>query len=144
MLFKKKEKYCKMHDDLQELQFLTNCLKQAEKELNEIKKENYNIVKPFRDYIKTDYFSHRKLDILALKISYFLLWGQDYGRVPPKGFFQELKDFLPKENEGKYLKDLGKFLIACAEENEILPKKEQEIKDLKFRIEEKKKKLGIV
>ena len=93
-MFFKKEKNCKMHRDLEELQNLTIALKQSEKEYNELKRERANIIKPFRDYTEYRNIYHYKFDLLAEKLSCFFLWGQDYGKLSPRGYFEELKNYL--------------------------------------------------
>lgn len=141
MLFKKK--HCKMHDDLQELQFLNKCLKEEKIKLAELGKKMPTI-EPYHKYdgdnpwslsmYKAEHFSIE----LIKAIECLLKSGTSEGRLDP---FMIL-EFLPKESY-KYLKDLGNYLIYINYYHEQIENKKQEIKDLENQIEKKKKKLGI-
>ncbi len=154
MFWNKKEKHCKCHNDLEELQKLSEELKEAQKEIDKTKYER--VLKSLKDYIDIPhydacYFAYidKQSDKIA-KILSFIIYngGRERDILSDSDLALAISDYLLFHTniatEKEFYYDLGQFFIKMSEATESLEMKENKIKELEKQIKDKKAKLGIL
>lgn len=159
MFWNKKEKHCKCHNDLKELQKLTEELKEAKKEIDKTKYEK--ILKPLREFLpyykykETNLLQNNELDyyisgFVRVLVHIIICGGTEADILSDSDLASLIVEFLnnPKADmiiiPKEFYYDLGQFFIKMSEATESLKTKEEKIKELEKQIKNKKEKLGIL
>ena len=150
MFWNKKEKHCKCHNDLEELQKLSE-------ELKEINKTKYErILKPLQDYIDVPHYEARYFNyvneqsdkIANILSSIIYSGGRERDILSDSDLALAISDYLLFHTniatEKEFYYDLGQFFIKMSEATESLETKENRIKELEKQIKDKKSELGIL
>ena len=139
--FKKETCFCNEHSDLKRLQELNQQLKNLQ-----IKKENLNLFFPnLNDKKYSPMFNYK----ISKSVEDAIILGKyltdailSNGFVNVEKFIDNIKPHLP-DNDVKYLKDMGNFLIVVSEGCEEINTIKDEIKKIKQEIQVLKDKLEI-